>query len=244
MVSKRLLRRVLRALGYEVRRINGGSVGYAPDMWAWLRSSGNIRTIIDIGANNGEFAEFLASYFDAKQTIAIEPLPECAAQVREREKAIRNLTVFECAVSDREDRLVLFENAYSPASSLLPVSKISIDEFPQTSANRQEIEVPVCRLDDLIDATSLEREVLIKIDVQGFEDRVIRGGEQTFRSAKFVLIEMSFVPMYDGQPLFEDVHDALRNLGFRFAGMKNQIDSPRTGQPLFMHCLYTKGRGS
>ncbi len=243
MGSKRLIRRVLNGLGYEVRRLSGRSAGSSPDIWTWLRVSGGIRTILDIGANNGEFAEYLSTYFDARRTVAIEPLPGCAAQVRQREKAIRNLTVFECAVSDREERAVLFENAYAPASSLLPVSKISADEFPQTASHQKEVEVAVRRLDDLIDPSILEEAVLIKIDVQGLEDKVIRGGENTFRAAKFVLIEMSFVPMYDGQPLFEEVHDLLVNIGFRFAGIKNQVDSPTTGQPLFMHCLYINKNG-
>jgi FkbM family methyltransferase len=223
--------------------LSGRSEGNLPDIWTWLRVSGGIRTILDIGANNGEFAEFLSTYFDAKRTIAIEPLPGCAAQIRPREKAIRNLTVFECAVSDHEGRAVLFENAYAPASSLLPVSKISTDEFPQTAGHQKEVGVAVRRLDDLIDLDTLEKEILIKIDVQGLEDKVIRGGEKTFRSAKFVMIEMSFVPMYDGQPLFEEAHELLVNLGFRFAGIKNQVDSPTTGQPLFVHCLYVNKNG-
>ncbi len=238
MGSKSLIRRLLNNMGYEIRRLNGSSGGTLPDFWTWLRVSGDVRTILDIGANNGEFAEFLSTYFDAQQTIAIEPLPKCAAEIRKRKKAIKNLTVFECALSDHQSRAVLFENAYAPASSLLSVSKISKDEFPQTAVNQGEVEVAVCRLDDLIDLDILEKKILIKIDVQGFEDKVIRGGKKIFSSANFVLIEMSFVPMYDGQPLFEEVHELFVSMGFRFAGFKNQIDSPKTGRPLFAHCLY------
>jgi FkbM family methyltransferase len=238
MGSKTLIRRVLHGLGYEVRRLNGRSEGSSPNFWTWLRVTGSIKVIVDIGANNGEFAEFLSTYFDARRTIAIEPLPGCAALIRQRDSVIKNLTVFECAVSDHEGRAILFENGYAPASSLLPVSKISSVEFPQTAGHQKEVAVAVHRLDDLIDLGALENEILIKIDVQGLEDKVIRGGEKTFRSAKFVIIEMSFVPMYDEQPLFEEVHELLVNIGFRFAGIKNQVDSPTTGQPLFVHCLY------
>ena len=243
MVSKRLIRRILNNLGYEIRRVGASSAGSSPDIWSWLRATGGIRTILDIGANNGEFAEFLSSYFDARRTIAIEPLPACAARIRQRENQIRNLTVFECAASDRDGRETLFENAYAPASSLLPVGEISAREFPQTASCQKKMEVAVHRLDDLIDPNALERAVLIKIDVQGLEDKVIRGGARTFQAARFVLIEMSFVPMYDGQPLFEEVHDLLADIGFRFAGIKNQVDSPTTGQPLFMHCLYVNQNG-
>lgn len=238
MVSKRFIRSFLHGMGYEIRRLNKPTNRSAPDIWTWLRTSGGISTILDIGANNGEFAEYLATFFNAKQTIAIEPLPGCAAQVRQRRKTIKNLTVLECAVSDCEGRAVLFENPYAPASSLLPVSKNSTEEFPQTAGEQKAVGVAVHRLDGLINANILDKEVLLKIDVQGLEDKVIRGGEKTFRAAKFVLVEMSFVPMYEGQPLFEEVHALLADIGFRFAGIKNQIESPTTGQPLFMHCLY------
>lgn len=238
MDSKRIIRKVLHKLGYEIRRINDTSGQHSPDMWTWLRASGSIQTIVDIGANNGDFAQYLASYFDAKRTFAIEPLPTFAEKIRDRAKTIRNLTVFECAVADYESRTTLFENAYAPASSLLHVSRLSMNEFPQTAGQQKEISVTVHRLDDLIDPHELKEAVFIKVDVQGLEDKVIRGGERTFRAAKFVLIEMSSVAMYDGQPLFEEVHELLTGMGFRFAGIKNQVDSPTTGQPLFMHCLY------
>lgn len=244
MGGKRIIRRILYKLGYEVRHVNRPSEeGSSPDIWTWLRTSAGIRTVIDVGANNGEFAEFLSSYFDAVRTIAIEPLPGCVEQIRQRKRAIQHLTVFECAVSDHEGRATLFENAYAPASSLLPVSRNSTDEFPQTAGPLREVEVAVSRLDDLVDPANLEGTVLIKLDVQGLEDKVIRGGETVFRAAKFVLVEMSFVPMYDGQPLFEEVHALLVDMGFRFAGIKNQVDSPATGQPLFMHCLYVNKDG-
>lgn len=243
MDSKRLIRKILNKLGYEIRRVNDASGKYSPDMWTWLRSSGQIRTVVDIGANNGEFAEYLSSYFDARRTIAIEPLPAYAEQIRQRAKTIRNLTVHECAVADYEGHTTLFENAYAPASSMLNVSRLSMNEFPQTAGQQKEISVAVHRLDDLIDPHELEDSVLIKVDVQGLEDKVIRGGERIFRVAKYVLIEMSCVAMYDGQPLFEEVHELLAGIGFRFAGIKNQVDSPTSGQPLFLHCLYVNQIG-
>jgi len=240
MISKRFTRKIFHKLGYEIRKVSGGQDLDAPDIWTWLRTAGGINTIIDIGANNGEFAEFLSSYFGANRTIAIEPLPECAAQIRKRNKAIKNLSVLQYAVSDCNGKSLLFENDYSPASSLLQISTDSIREFPQTTNVKKQIEIEVKCLDDLIDLSAVEKEILIKIDVQGFEDKAINGGKKVFSAAKFVIIEMSFVPMYDGQPLFEDINKMLVDIGFRLSGIKNQINSASTGQPLFLHCLYSR----
>jgi FkbM family methyltransferase len=241
MIGKRLIRRALFSLGYDLRKINAAASSEAgADMWTWLRTTGNIKSIIDIGANNGEFSEFLSTYFDAQVTVAIEPLPSQIALIKQRRNVIKNLIVHECAVSDHNSQAIFYEHSYSPASSLLKVSNISVDEFPQTLEVAQKINVDIRRLDDLIDQSILHNELLIKIDVQGLEDKVIQGGLDTFSKARFVLIEMSLVHMYDNQPLFEEVHEILVNADFRLAGIKNQINSTKNGQPLFLHCLYMR----
>lgn len=239
-ILKDLAKKLLLYFGYELRAIDGNSpTEKGPDFWIWLRKTQNIKTIIDIGAYNGEFAQFLAKYFKASETYAFEPLPSCIPKIESRASKIPNLKIFNLGLSDYAGTEIFYQNNYGPASSLLQVSKQSIEEFPQTNGE-QPITINLSRLDDVLDADFLKKEIFIKIDAQGVEDRVIRGGVKVFSSAKFVCIEMSIVPMYDGQPLFEEVHALLVDLGFRFSGIKNQIDSQKTGQPLFVHCLYVK----
>jgi hypothetical protein len=66
--------------------------------------------------------------------------------------------------------------------------------------------------------------------VQGFEDRVIRGGEHTVSAADAVISEVSFVSMYDGQPLFNHMYKTMSALGFSLAGMVENTCHPRTGE--------------
>jgi FkbM family methyltransferase len=210
-----------------------------PDMWPWIRQTFAIKTIIDIGANNGDFAEFLATYFNAEATYVFEPLPTCLSDLEQKKQTIKNLHIFNVALSSNPGQQTFFANDYGPASSLLRVSDSSKTEFPQTSQESSTL-VEVATLDSLLAKANLTADVLIKIDVQGLEDKVIQGGLKTFGQATCVLIEMSFVPMYVGQPLFGDVHSLLASLGYTLAGIKNQVCSPTTGQPLFAHCLYLR----
>lgn len=209
-----------------------------PDIWPWIKEIASIKTIIDIGANNGDFAEFLANYFKADRTYVFEPLPIYTQELEQKKRSIQNLTIFNVALSDTAGEETFFQNSYGPASSFLKVSDQSKAEFPQT-AGESAIQVKVARLDDLLATETLDGDILIKIDVQGFEDKVIRGGRHIFAKARYVLIEMSFVPMYIGQPLFNQVHAQLAELGYEFSGVKNQI-SAASGQPMFAHCLYIK----
>ena len=77
---------------------------------------------------------------------------------------------------------------------------------------------------------SADGEILIKVDVQGFEDKVIAGGVETFKKAKVVLIENSFVELYESQPLFDDIYMKLKELGFEYRGALQQKIAKNTGQ--------------
>jgi FkbM family methyltransferase len=211
------------------------------DVWSWLHSSANIGTVIDIGANTGDYAEFLESFFKPKAIFAFEPLESCQPRLQTLAEQIPHLRVFQVALADEPGEEPFWENDYGPSSSLLHVSDIHKRAFPHTASESQS-RVKLARLDDVLDAATLDGDIFIKIDVQGVEDRVIKGGRAVFSAAELVLIEMSFVAMYESQPMFEEIHSLLTDCGLRFVGMKNQIDDPDTGQPLFVHCFYRRPR--
>jgi FkbM family methyltransferase len=212
---------------------------FEPDMWFWLKRTASVETVIDIGANNGDFAKFLTNFFKPNQTYVFEPLPLYATDLELKKNHIPNFEVFNIALSDRAGEETFFQNSSGPSSSFLRVSDCSKTEFPDT-AHEVATRVQMARLDDVLATADLSDDVFIKIDVQGFEDRVISGGHQIFSKARYVLIEMSFVPLYVGQPLFGQVHAQLANLGYELAGIKNQICANTSGQPLFAHCLYIR----
>ncbi|MGC8829190.1 MAG: FkbM family methyltransferase [Verrucomicrobiia bacterium] len=68
----------------------------------------------------------------------------------------------------------------------------------------------------------LEPEILIKLDVQGYEDRVIKGGKKTFEMARACILEINLDELYVGQPSFKDIYLLLYYNGYRYAGNLNQ----------------------
>jgi hypothetical protein len=82
---------------------------------------------------------------------------------------------------------------------------------------------------------------LAKLDVQGFEDRVIRGGMKTLGAAKVIMMEITFQRLYEGQLLFEGLYDMLRPLGFTFHGFQRQAQHPQTGEVIFADAIFLKG---
>jgi FkbM family methyltransferase len=237
---RKIVQRHLRRFGYSFVPFKARGAGLPTwDVWIWLRETANIQTVIDIGANNGSYVEYLEDFFHPTAIHAFEPLPECQPTLAALRQRMPHLSIYNLALADTPGEETFFKNSYAPASSLLPVSDLSKQAFPETE-RQSATTVKVARLDDVLDVSTLERDILIKIDVQGVEDRVIRGGQAIFSAARVVLVEMSFTPMYEGQPLFEEVHRLLESCGLRLAGFKNQIDSVETGQPLFAHCFYRR----
>ena len=74
--------------------------------------------------------------------------------------------------------------------------------------------------------------ILLKIDVQGYEDQVILGATRIMQQVDSIMIEMSFQPLYQGQPLFDEIYQLLISKGFTFAGNMDGLFSPLDGSIL------------
>lgn len=211
--------------------------------WPFVRDNFNIRTLINIGAHNGEFADFLMGYFKTERAYLFEPQTSQHASLRALCERRSGAQLFANALSDFDGKARFFTNDHSPSSSLLEPGVVAVENFPGVSEFHDD-EVEVRRLDSLLRPEDLGQGTLIVMDAQGAEEKIIRGGRRVFSAIDCLLVEMSFVPFYAGQPLFEGVHDVLVECGLRLRGFKNQICSDRNGGPLFAHCLYVRDRGT
>lgn len=241
------LRRGLNHFGYDLHRLDVSAP--APvrevvtvaefDPWKWLRRTYNFGTLLDIGANKGDYGAFIAKFLKVQRAYFFEPQTSCLPLLKEFTKELSHAEIVQIALTDAPGVTPFYETNANPSSSMLHLAKAHLEAFPEVAETRS-FEVEVARLDDVIASRETPGEIIIKIDVQGVEDRVIRGGRKTFGRARLVLIEMSYVECYDGQSLFEEVHDLLVECGLRFSGIKNQVMSSSTNQPLFGHCIYLR----
>jgi hypothetical protein len=100
-------------------------------------------------------------------------------------------------------------------------------------------------LDDIAPALTpaISGGLLLKIDVQGFEDRVIRGGRKTIAQAEAVIVEVQNAYLYDGQPTFRDIFMELDALGFAFSGVLDQ-HTGTDGRVLYYDAIFLKSARS
>lgn len=197
------------------------------------------QTILDIGGNTGEFARLARHRAPEAVIYSFEPLPSAFRVLKRRSERDPKLEAFPLALGDEEMIAFLHESAFSPSSSLLEMTEVHTRAFPGTEVVRRHC-VTVTTLDAWAEKRLLQPDIFVKIDVQGYEDRVIRGGMRTLARAKGVLVEVSFVPLYHKQCSFETLWQAMRDLGFSFAGMLNTTYDRNTGAPLQADALFSR----
>lgn len=210
------------------------------DWWKyrWLRAQ-SIGTVLDIGANTGQFATRVRHALPEAQIYSFEPLADCYQRLVGRMGGDPKFLAFPVALGDAPGQAVIHRSAHRPASSLLEQSDLLKRIYPEAGPSEPET-ITIRTLDEVATSLKLTGNVLVKIDVQGYEDRVIRGGTKTIASAKALLMEISFQKLYEGQLLFEGLFDLVRPLGFTFHGLQGQALDETTGQLLFGDAVFLK----
>jgi FkbM family methyltransferase len=200
--------------------------------------SKNLNTIVDIGANRGQFALAARQWVPQAQVIAFEPLSIPAAIFRRVFAADNHVVLHQTAIGPESTMRHMHVSARDDSSSLLPISSLQIAMFPGT----EEVavaEVRVAPLDEFVSAADLQPLAMLKLDVQGFEFDALRGCESLLEQFDWVYCECSFVELYSSQKLAWEIIDWLSARGFYLAGMFNPAYDHR-GQAVQADFLFSR----
>jgi len=184
----------------------------------------SIRTIIDVGANSGQFAKDILVFFPDSTIYCFEPLPGPFAELEKLAEGDKRITVFNVALGEDVGEVdMLVHVNHSPSSSFLRTTKTNEGLYPFIK-EQATVKVHLSTLDKVFGELpgSLATDVLIKLDVQGYEDRVIRGGIETFGKAKICILEVGLDHLYEKQADFGEIVALLYSYGYRYVGNLNQ----------------------
>jgi FkbM family methyltransferase len=202
-----------------------------------IKSGIEPRTVLDLGANIGQFAIASANLFgQGVSVISFEPDPSTASILRNNVKGLP-VEVMELAIGSAPGESTFFVNADSQVSSLLPLGRIRLTDFPE-SVIKHEIKVSIESLDNLFTSSDLASPILLKIDVQGFESEVIAGSTHFINKVRWIVMEVSFTDLYKGEADFISILNLLSDRGFRFLRPLNMHFSPKTGEVIEMDALF------
>jgi len=178
--------------------------------------AGELRYVVDIGANVGQWSGMLLNCITPDKLIIAEPIPDAFEVLRNKFGGNSNVELHNVAVGDHDGVAKLQITRDTTGASLLRPREEMRTLVGSNWTVASEVEVKMTTLDRLL--ANLREISLLKIDVQGYEKPVLAGAKQTLRKTKFVLIELNFMPQYEGGSWLGEIHEILtREFGFFLA---------------------------
>src|SRR5262249_27443527 len=155
-------KKILHAAGLEIRRERKTTHQFAPaeeHKFDWLKNL-NIQTVLDIGANTGQFASEIHQVLPQAMVYSFEPLKDCYEQLIDTMKSVGNFKAFDYALGNETSEVEMHRSKFSPSSSILPMGTLHKGAFPFTSEGTLE-RIRIKRLDDIADSLKLTDNLLV-----------------------------------------------------------------------------------
>jgi len=206
-----------------------------------LRHHG-VSTVLDVGANSGQYAVELRRFGYSGDIVSFEPLAGAWRELHRRAAADGRWTAVRCALGAERCEVVINVAANAGASSsVLPMLDRHVSAAPEARYVGQE-KVAQCRLDDLTpEYVRPADRTFLKIDVQGYELRVLEGAKRLLDDVIGVQLELSLVPLYDGGLVYRDALNLLGARGFVLESLEPGFSDPNTGQLLQVDGIFFRG---
>jgi len=235
MGLKKILRSSFNRLGFDVV-----SIERSPKNSLLGLSRLKFGTIIDVGANQGQFARMISGFFPQAEIYCFEPLSDPFEKLSSwAHTQNHRVKCFNVALGDKEGEMDMHLHVqHTPSSSLLAATDVCHSLYPQTREENIE-RIKISTLDNVFGSrvNKMEQHILLKLDVQGYEDRVLRGGQYFLSQCRAVLLEASLDPLYNGQADFYGLVQILYDAGFRYAGNLDQTYS-KDGRVVFLDAVF------
>lgn len=209
----RLLRRIARALGFELLPLAKAREPMQRLVNALNRFA--VDLVVDGGANEGQYGAGLRASGWQGPVLSIEPIPEVHARLAHRARGDPLWFIAPpCALGPKSGETLLNLSAESDMSSVLPRSPF-LEQLSPSSRCARQIRVPMLRLDELEPIRSGPwQRIFLKLDVQGYEAAVLEGIGALWPRIVGLQLELSLVPLYEGEADWRTLIDRVGSFGF------------------------------
>ena len=198
--------------------------------------------VFDIGANRGQYATGIIDAGYGNRIVSFEPLSSVHGITEKESRRYPKWTVApRCAVGAKKEEIEINISANSVSSTLLNMLDSHIEGAPESRIIGKE-KVQVFPLDEIgPQYAGNAKNIFLKIDVQGFEQEVLKGAEQMMKIAKGVEMEISLVPLYQGQAwLLPQTLEYMSGHGFTLCSIVPAFTDHRTGKVLQCNGIFFK----
>lgn len=234
---KNSLKKALNTVGIEAHR-------FSPESSKLARLMASLRTyqidlVIDVGANDGQFSLELRAGGYSGQIVSVEPMAAAHARLSQVSQGDAGWHVHpRCAIGDRTGLIDLNIAGNSVSSSVLPMLASHSKAAPESIYQGKE-SVPLTTLDLIVPKYIGQASApLLKIDTQGYEWQVLDGAKEILPRVRGILMEVSLIPLYEGQHLWRESIERLEAAGFVLWALEPVFVDCANGRTLQMDALF------
>jgi FkbM family methyltransferase len=196
--------------------------------------SRQVNVVLDVGANSGQYARSLRAADFEGRIVSFEPLSRPFSILKSAVVGDPLWDCRQCALGDHDGTIAInVSGDAGVSSSVLPMLSSHQDAYPRGDYIGTE-EAAISRLDSVTaDILRPDDVAFLKIDVQGFEKQVLAGAESTVNHHCIGMqLELSFMPLYEGDMPIQEALDLTYSLGFRLRGYMPFFMDVRDGRVL------------
>lgn len=234
-IPKRLIKWVLYKKGYTIVNVD-------EQYLEKILKNLDFSIVFDVGANEGQFARSLRYHGYTGRILSFEPTSKAHKELAFNAKFDSKWEVYTRVALGSENSVAYINIAGNSglSSSLLPMKKAHTSAAPSSAFIGSE-EVPVLALDDIYEAYIKNHDrILLKLDVQGYEEEVLRGAKSFIGRVQAIKIELSTASLYEGDKDFKYYIALLSGQGFELWDVETGFRDPTSGRLLQFDALFVK----
>lgn len=229
---ERTIKKIFQNFGILIRKYNAAT---SEDLRRIkLFEHYKIDLVFDIGANIGQYATGIMDAGYKGKIVSFEPLSSARAIINKKSTKYPNWAVApRCAIGSKNEEIEINISANSVSSTLLKMLDSHIEGAPESKIIGKE-KVQVFPLDEIASTyIGDSKNIFLKIDVQGFEQEVLKGAQGMLDKAKGVEMEISLVPLYENQTwLLPQILEYMEQKGFQLTSIVPAFTDNVTGKVL------------
>ena len=235
IILKRSVRKFFKLINLEIKRLPEEST--SPLIFK------KIDVLLDVGAHIGQYAQTTRSEGYKNKIISFEPLIDVYEVLKKNAENDPQWEVYKrCAIGSEIGKTEINISGNSYSSSILPMLSKHSDAAPE-SAYIGKSKTDVTTLDFIYEKYDLQKKnIFLKMDTQGYETKVLNGLKNNLKHISGVQLELSIVPLYDGQDLYEYFFDFFEKNGFYLWSVIPGFGNNTTGQMLQFDAVFMNKR--
>lgn len=200
-------------------------------------------TIFDIGANKGQSIKFFSKIFNKPTIYAFEPSPRTFASLKkfvEKSNGLK-ISIYQIGIGEKEQTINFYESILSETSTFaLPdqdsnyLKRKNRILFQSSATAFTSIPTHVTTIDTFTNDNKVEHIDVLKIDVEGFELKVIRGAQHALGDGKVKIVQFERHTDDMREDTYPLIHALLESMAFvKVAEIKHPVGD-------FFEVLYRK----